>query len=295
MNIIITGSTGFVGRHLIPKLIQKNHQILELTIEPDISEQLYGSKTKKHLITDDQKSLSDTIEQFKPDIVIHLASFLTAADDYLVMKKLINTNILFFCRLLDALKNSGIQMFVNTGTFAEYFKGDNILDPSYLYAATKTASRTFLDYYSKVYNFKQTTVVPYTIYGGIDTHKKIIDIIFDSIYSPTAVDLSPGEQVLDFIHVDDVADFYVQLIENGNKLPQKSNFQLGTGKGYTLKQLAGIIEDVTQQKTNINWGGKQYRPSDVLYAVADINNMSNLLKWNAKTSLESGIKTHAQL
>lgn len=289
MNIIITGSTGFVGRHLIPKFIQKNHQILELTIEPEISEHLYGSKTRKHLITDDQKALSDTIEQFKPDIVIHLASFLTSADDYLVMQKLINTNILFFCRLLDALKNSGIQLFVNTGTFAEYFKGDNIFDPSYLYAATKTASRTFLDYYSKVYRFKQATVVPYTIYGGVDTQIKIIDLIYDSIYSNIPLDLSPGEQVLDFIHIEDVADFYVTLVDNYSKLPDKSNFQLGTGTGTNLKQLAHYIEEATRKQTKINWGGKSYRPSDVMYAVADTGTTRRYFSWQAKIPIRKGI------
>lgn len=289
MNVIVTGSTGFVGRHLVAKLILKKYQILELTRNLDVSKQLYGDNTQKYLIDDNQVALVKTIEGFKPDVIIHLASFLTSADDYDSLNRLLDSNITFFCRLLDATKNSKLKLFINTGTFAEYYNGDTNFDPAYLYAATKTASRSFLDYYSKVYSFKQTTVVPYTIYGGKDTQKKIIDIIYDSTTSKTPIDLSPGEQVLDFIHIDDVTDFYIVLIENINLLSKKMNFQLGSGVGHTLKQVAQIIEDTDNKRTNINWGGKNYRPSDVMHAVADISNAFNLLKWKPKLSLNVGI------
>ncbi len=192
--------------------------------------------------------------------------------------------------MLDAIKNIDLKLFINTGTFAEYFKGDNDFDPAYLYAATKTASRSFLDYYSKVYNFKQSTIVPYTIYGGNDSQKKLIDIICDSIKSSVPIDLSPGEQVLDFIHVDDITDFYVVLIKNFNKLSQKTNFQLGTGVGHTLKQVAQLMERITQKKTNINWGGLDYRKSDVMYAVANIETQKIKFNWEPKISLIDGIQ-----
>lgn len=291
MKILVTGSTGFVGRHLVPKLLKAKHNIFEITIDQNLSFELYGNETRKYLhYPDDQEGLIEAVKEFNPEIVIHLASFLTSMDDYYTLTKLLDTNISFFCQILDATKDCDIQLFVNTGTFAEYSKGDGKFDPAYLYSATKTASRSFLDYYSKVYKFKQATVVPYTIYGGIDTQKKIIDIIYESLDSKTPIDLSPGEQLLDFIHVDDVANFYCYLIDNIEKLEQKTNFQLGTGIGTTLKQLATIIEKVTGKKTNINWGGKPYRPADVMYAVADISNQFNLFNWNSEIELLVGIE-----
>jgi nucleoside-diphosphate-sugar epimerase len=290
MNIVVTGSTGFVGKKLIPKLINKGHKILEITIEPEVSEKLYGNKTEKYLISDDQEKFKSKLEAYRPDITVHLASFLSSEDDYQILQKLLNTNIHFYCRLLDALKNTNLKLFINTGTSAEYLYGDGFFAPAYLYSATKIASRAFLDYYSKVYNFKQFTVVPYTIYGGKSSQKKIIDIIYDSInYPTTPIDLSPGDQVLDFIHVDDVTDFYIKILENIEQLPQSTNYHLGTGIGHTLKQVAAIIEQVSQQKTNINWGGKSYRPSDVMYAVAKNDEQLNLFNWSANISLKKGI------
>lgn len=289
MNVLVTGSTGFVGRHLVAKLILKKYKVLELTRSINASTRLYGNNTQKFLIDDNQEALTRAIEEFKPDVIIHLASFLTSLDDYNSLNKLVDSNISFFCRLLDASKNSNLKLFVNTGTFAEYYNGDTNFDPAYLYAATKTASRSFLDYYSKVCNYKQTTVVPYTIYGGKDTQKKIIDIIYESTTSKTSIDLSPGEQILDFIHIEDVVNFYMMLIKDSDILPEKSNFLLGTGVGHTLKQVAAMVEKITHQKTNINWGGKQYRNSDVMYAVADISTAFNMLKWKPKLSLNEGI------
>lgn len=292
MNVLVTGSTGFVGRHLVAQLILKKYKILELTRSINASTRLYGNNTQKFLIDDNQEALTRAIEEFKPDVIIHLASFLTSLDDYNSLNKLVDSNISFFCRLLDASKNSNLKLFVNTGTFAEYYNGDTNFDPAYLYAATKTASRSFLDYYSKVYNFKQATVVPYTIYGGKDTQKKIIDIIYESTTSKTPIDLSPGEQVLDFIHIDDVTDFYIVLIKNIELLSKKMNFQLGSGVGHTLKQVARIIEDNSKRKTNINWGGKNYRPSDVMYAVADLISINNFIDWYPNILLKDGIERY---
>jgi len=295
MKILVTGSTGFVGRNLLPKLIDSGHDIAEVTIEPAVSRKLYGNHTLKIEVSEKQIDFKSQIEEFNPNIVIHLASLLTSADDYDTLVKLLNVNIRFFCRLLDALKKCDLMLFVNTGTFAEYFKGDGVLSPAYLYSATKTATRSFLDYYSRAYSFKQVTVVPYTIYGAKDTQKKIIDIIINSLNAETPTDLSPGEQVLDFIYVDDVANFYIQLIKDIDKIANNASFPLGTGKGTTLRKLVKIIEKETGKRANINWGGEDYRPSDVMYAVANMSNYFHQFGWRPKITLEKGVKKFLKL
>ncbi|MCD4698872.1 MAG: NAD(P)-dependent oxidoreductase [Bacteroidales bacterium] len=291
MKILVTGATGFVGKNLLPKLIKEGHEIFEITIEPELSKQLYNNSTYQFYFQyENLEELRKAVESFKPEVVIHLASYLTASDETSDMRKLLDANIYFLCIILDVLKQSGAKWFINTGSFAEYYKGDGQLDPAYLYTATKSASRVFVDYYSKAYDFNYITVAPYTIYGGKDTQKKIIDIIYDSLNSETPLDLTPGNQVLDFIHLDDVTDFYLLLVHNLEKINNKTNFQLGTGIGHTLQDLVKIIEIQTGKKANINWGGKQYRLRDVMYAVANISLQHHLFGWKPAIPLERGVK-----
>jgi nucleoside-diphosphate-sugar epimerase len=287
MKILITGSTGFVGKNLIPKLLNDGHEVLEITRDISKSTMFFGDTTTKLLIGD--KSFENSIVAFKPEIVIHLASYLTSSDSWSDVEQLVSTNILFLSRILDVVSNVDLKLFVNTGTFAEYFKGDDELLPAYFYAATKTASRAIVDYYSNAYKFKQTTIVPYTIYGGDDSQRKILDIIVDSALTQKHLDLSLGEQILDFIHIDDVTNFYITVLKNINKLPHKTNFKLGTGIGHNLKQVASYIEEITNRKANINWGGIGYRNTDVMFAVANLENINSVLDWNPQILLKDGI------
>ena len=285
--ILITGSTGFVGRHLVKKLLQDGHSILEITRKKEKSFKLFGDATSKVVVSD--INFKNQITKFNPDIVIHLAAHLTPGDKSEDIKKLIDSNILFISKLLNAVSRLDLDLFINTGTFAEYSEGDNEYSPAYFYSATKTASRSIVNYYSNTHNFKQCTVVPYTIYGGKSESKKIIDLILESTESQRKLELTPGDQVLDFIHIDDVISFYQCLIHNVNKISDKSNFKLGTGKGHNLKEVANKVESLTNKKTNISWGAKDYRKCDVMYAVADLDEINNQLTWTPKVCIDIGI------
>jgi nucleoside-diphosphate-sugar epimerase len=290
--ILITGSTGFVGKHLVPILLNEGYEILEITRDISKSTSLFKNTTSKLLL--DDINFKEIIIEFNPEIVIHLASYLTSSDNWIDVEKLVNTNILFLSKILNAVSKVDLKLFINTGTFAEYFKGDEEMIPAYFYAATKTASRSIVDYYANAYNFKQSTIVPYTIYGGIDSQKKIVDIIFDSTLNETPLDLSPGEQILDFIHIEDVTNFYTTVINNINRLPNKTNFKLGTGIGHNLQQVATYIEEITRRKTNIIWGGKNYRNSDVMFAIANLENIKSIIDWEPKIVFKTGLSMYLQ-
>jgi CDP-paratose synthetase len=291
MRVLLTGATGFVGQYLTRSLVDAGDEVTVLV----------RNEQKIHLFNEliasiDVIFLSDPlwktkVKEANPDIVIHLAAFLTSADDNEAIDKLIDSNLLFGTHLLDALSGTSIKLFINTGTFAEYSGKDLVLTPSYLYAATKTAFRSILEYYRKLNNFKVVNVIPYTIYGGTGSNKKLIDLIYESIQSPEPIDLSPGEQVLDFIHINDVVSFYCELVRKGDQLKEDIyEFHLGTGKGTTPKELAQIIEELTGKKTKIRWGGKPYRPRDTMYAVAPVNKPIENIEWSPGLTLHQGIK-----
>lgn len=115
----------------------------------------------------------------------------------------------------------------------------------------------------------------------------------ESIGATESVDMTAGEQVLDFIHVDDVARFFVYVINHCNEFigtPKTENeFHLGTGKGTSVREVAAIMEQIAGKHCNINWGGRPYRDTDIMYSVAPIGQNHNC-GWTAKVDLKSGVE-----
>lgn len=284
MKILLTGATGFVGQHILEKL--SNHEVLIVLRQPSKNLQNFDQV----LYDNDLDNFQKKIKLFNPEVVIHLASFLTSSDDVSSIKNVVESNILFTSLLLEAMKETNIKLFINTGTFAEYYYNDGVLNPAYFYSASKIASRSIIKYFQNIINFKTVNIIPYTIYGGRSKSKKVIDYIADSITSPQPVDMTSGDQILDFIHINDVVDFYLHCIENIDLLHDGSNYHLGTGKGTKIKELATLLEQVLNKRTNINWGAREYRKLDIMRAIAPIYKLEKELNWKPKISLEKGLK-----
>lgn len=294
MNVLITGATGFVGRRVVKQLILSYHDISVLTINRDVNKalSLLPFDNCRHISVSDMDA---EVPVFKPDVCIHLATLSTSRNDSEIIGPMVDANITFGIRLLSAVsKANSLKLFINTGSFAEYRDGiENGINDAYLYTATKSAFRHFVDYYSHLYGFKYINVVPFTIYGGDDTAKKLMDYMIDSISSKEPVKMSPGNQILDFVHVDDVVRFFVRAVNVLNDLAlinNGENFFVGTGVGTKVRDLASLIENQLGKKLNILWGGLDYRPLDVMYAVAPVEKNNTVVPWRADISLNDGVK-----
>lgn len=292
MKLLVTGATGFIGKNLLPVLLNNGFEVMAL-VRNESKMPADLNHTKLALVTTNNPQWKEDIKVYSPDVVIHLAAYLTSADNEQAINQLIESNILFATHILDALQETEISYFINTGTFAEYYKNEASTDPAYLYAATKTAFRSILAYYQSLLNFNIVNVIPYTVYGGIDTQKKLIDIIYQSSKQVIPTQMSPGEQLLDFIHIEDVVDFYLTLLGNLKSITATyTEIHLGTGEGTTPKQIARIIESVTNKKTNINWGGLPYRSRDTMQSVANKKLPSDVLSWTPKKEIHIGISEY---
>lgn len=294
MKVALTGITGFVGMNLMPQLLAlgSDYEFLTLNIDVDEAERKYPQSQYanfRHVHSSDL----DALIAFNPDMVLHLATITTAANNTEIIHPMIAANIEFGVLLLDALqKCDNFKFFVNTGSFAEYRFGSDHFDSAYLYAATKTAFRAFVTYYAGLgKGFKYITAVPYSVYGGTMTVKRLFDYMAESLDAPTPVDMTAGEQVLDFIHVNDVAGFFVYAVSHVDEflaLDQNSTeFHLGTGKGTSIREVAALMEEISGKKCNINWGGRPYRERDIMKAVAPVSH--NPTSWRTKISIQDGI------
>lgn len=291
--ILVTGATGFVGKNFIKYLLKKEQGVKIITLNRNLekAEKIFREDNVINLDLNEE-GVYRKINKMKPNIIIHLASYLTSLRSKEVLEELIKVNIEFPTKLLNIFEANQIEYFFNFGTFAEYVKGTEKIENAYLYSATKSAFKSILDFYSNILNFKYFNLIPYSIYGRQDNQKKVIDYIIDSIFSSSKIDMSLGEQVLDFIHIDDICEYIYKILKNRDKIPNKENLFLGTGKGTSIRELSLIIEKIYKKNVNINWGGKPYRENDIFYAVAPIQKNKLYLNWNPEISLEKGIKIY---
>lgn len=291
MRILITGATGFVGKTLIPYLFSKGVNDLVLLVRNLDKAKAMFCKESVEMITTQSSDWMEQVKNANPDVTLHLAAFFTGRHDHENVNKLVEANISFTTFLMEALSNTLCQHFINIGTFSEFRYGDGEYHPNNLYSATKTAERPIIRYYQSISKWNWINVVVYSPYGRYNAYKKVIDYMIDSFSASEPVDFTMGEQILDFIHVDDMADFFYTLLQ---KLPELKDsyyqFHLGTGKGHSIREVASKMEEVWGKKMNANWGGRAYSEQDIMHAVAPIEQNLQLLGWKAKISINQGLE-----
>ena len=275
--ILITGATGFVGKTLIPYLYNNGIKDIALLVRnEDKAHRLFGD-INLTIISLQKESWKDEVKKFNAEVVIHLAAFFSTKYDDATAINLVNSNLLFTTELLVALQDTDCKYFVNTGTFTEFLYADGKYFPANLYSATKTAERSIIQYFTNLSGRKWINIILYSPYGRKNDYKKVVDYMADAMNAKEQVAFSKGEQILDFIHVDDIADFYLNLLKKIDLLNEPfEEFHLGTGKGHSIREVAQIMEDVFDKKINANWGGLPYRKFDIMYAIALVKKNMNL-------------------
>lgn len=291
MKILITGSTGFIGKTLVPYLSRfRKEDTIGLLVRNVPKAQSLFSYVPVHIININEKHWENEVIKFNADVVIHMATLFNKRCDAESAQQIIYTNITLSTLLLEAVSHTDCSSFINIGTFTEFLYGAGNYFPNNLYSATKTALRPIIQFYQTQSAWKWINLIVYSPYGRKNENKKVLDYMVEALDSPHTVKFTKGEQILDFIHVDDIADFFMTLL---NKLPEIkqpfSEFHIGSGTGYSIREVGGIMEKVFEKKLNADWGGLPYGKYEPMHAVAPIAQNIEILNWKAKIKLEEGL------
>lgn len=216
--------------------------------------------------------------------VIHVAGIYTAEpcqEDQL--DQLIHANIIFGMHLLEAMRLRQASRIINIGTNWQIYNQTEHR-PANLYAATKQVMEDMAAYYADAYGFNVVAVRLYDTYGEDDQRKKILPLLIASGINQQTLDLSPGEQLIDLMHVDDAVqalDYLAQLNHEGFKV-----INLSSGRQVSLKELVKLVESAIQRPIQVNFGGRPYRQREVMQPVQG----TPIEGWQPKISLEEGIQ-----
>lgn len=266
MKILLTGATGFIGKHLSQKLIEAGHTVHAI-IRNSSDRQRLAPMLNVHIHDETATDLIGYFERERFDGVIHLASLFLAAHTADQIEKLISSNVTYGTLLLEASKTSKVKWFINTGTFWQHYR-DRDYDPVNLYAATKEAFEKIAAYYSETSDLIFTTLKLNDTFGPGDTRNKIFTL-WDKISRTNEVlEMSGGEQLIDISYIDDVVLAYLKLTEHLSSEHANdfkgSTFAVISAHRMSLKDLAGEFEKATHKKLNIAWGAKPYREREVM-------------------------------
>lgn len=284
LRAFMTGVTGFIGCALAKRLLEDGWEV-DALVRPlsDLERLPYAHKINLHRIEDGQ-DLAPVVQKARPDVVFHLASLYIAQHRADQINELVRSNILLPTQLAEAMASNGVTRLVNTGTAWQNFNSSSYL-PVNLYAASKQAADDILLYYSDARDISIITLRLFDTYGPGDSRRKLVQVLIDAARSGETLALSPGDQIVDMLHVDDVVDGF--LIAAKRLLTSTTSIRencLLSGERNSVKELAALVSNAMQQPLSLNFGGRPYREREVMEPVGIVAS-DTLPLWIPRRSL----------
>ncbi len=305
MAILVVGGAGYIGSHTAQALKRKGHEVIIYdNLSTGYSVLAEGSELIVGDISDSKKL--ETILK-RVDAVMHFAAHAYVGESVENPRKYFQNNLLGSLSLLNSVMDSPVRKFIFSSTCAVYgvplkvpMTEDNPRLPVNPYGSSKLAFEFALEAYAKAYDLR-FVVFRYFNAAGADENGKIgemhnpethlIPAIFEAIQGKRPAlqifgDDYPtpdGTCIRDYIHVSDLAEAHVLGLGYLDKQDSMA-LNLGTGRGYSVKEVVSTIERVTGRKVPRQMAPR--RPGDPPSLVADPSRAEKLMSWKAKRSLE---------
>jgi len=320
--ILVTGGLGFIGQHLIKKLLEyKNLKITVLDIKSnenvktifklsvgDISnfENAINFSVNTNQITfvsvdiRNKKDVLDIFEKGKFDACIHLAAKVSVIDSITNPEETFTTNEYGTLNVLEGCAKNHVDNFVFASSGAVYgepkilpIKEDHPLEPLSPYGASKVSGEALLCSYVFSGKIKKgITLRFFNVYGeGQNPQYAGVITKFAEKLSKSAPPLiyGDGKQTRDFIYVGDIVKAIISAAQSKDIIHGYNTFNVATGKSTSINELAMIMMKIFGQKLEPIF--EDERVGEVRDGSANISKIKKLLGFEANVNLESGLTT----
>ncbi|OGF54372.1 MAG: hypothetical protein A2452_02215 [Candidatus Firestonebacteria bacterium RIFOXYC2_FULL_39_67] len=294
--VLITGASGFIGSHIVNR-IRKDNTVAVVMLNDEHSTRIEDSLGGIIRYNVDLKSTSDimkVVADFKPDVILHLASIYAVNHKSEQIESLIETNVLGITNLLEASVAGKVKLFVNTSTCFVYDKSTRKIKENYqlkplnLYGLTKINTEQLCDFYSDNYGLNCLTLRIFPPYGPNDNKRRLVPYVIDNCLSNNDIKLTSGIQKWDFVYVEDIVDAYILSLRA--KIKGHEIINIGSGVATKVKDVTKLILKYAKSKSKLFFGSIPHRENEVWYCCADLLKAKRILGWRPKTSIASGIK-----
>lgn len=280
--MLVTGATGYLGSQLLLRLLVARFQpIVIKRTTSDISR-------IKHVMRDLPIYDTDTcsIEQiFKKEgpipLILHTAtSYGRYGESW---SEVMEANVSYPLRLFEVALRNGTEWIINSDTSLSKQVSPYALSKHQLREWGKAASR-------QMKLVQWINVKLQSIYGPGDGKSIVTQLLESCTSQQEEYPLTEGLQKRDFVYIDDVVDAYATLLRFGLTSKQRyQEFQVGSGKTVSIKELALLIKEKTASNNSFKFGAVPYRQHEPMELKADLTNI-RLLGWEPRTNLTQGIQ-----
>ncbi len=282
-SLLITGGTGFLGSHLIERLLELNYAVIVAKRQNSSLDRIKHVVNRIEFV--DLEHDIDVLQVFQERSifgVIHLAT------DYgrdSALSQVVMTNVIMPLKIIEYAKTYGTKIFINTDTFIA--KENSTYNYLNSYSKTKYILKDLLVSFSK--EIKVANMKLEHIFGENDADTKFVtSILKDLINNVPNIDLTAGTQKRDFIYVADVVKAFITIIQNHEVLGDFCEFEVGVGESLSVKDFVIKMRLLSHSQSNLNFGKLPMREGE--FAESKANNSSlKELGWNTDYDIDSGL------
>lgn len=263
---LVTGASGFVGSRLVRRLVRDGWETAALLRPASKTTELGPEGGRLHFVRTPGgfDSLAGIMDEFRPTHVFHTAACTFHDYQPAQVREFVDTNIGFGADLVEAMLAKGIRHLVNTGTSWQHYEGATY-SPVNLYAATKQAFEDLLHYYVEARGLQVVTLKLFDTYGSDDPRPKLLNLLALARANKRQLPLSPGEQILDLVWVEDVVRAYACGVEMFGAGPGFHRVYALSGQDrMTLKQFMELYRETTGEVPPVLLGARPYRAREVM-------------------------------
>ena len=303
MRSLVTGGAGFIGSHLVDKLIEMGHQVTVVDNESSIcNEQFYWNDKAWNVkadISDAQvmEQVFNCVNEGMPkiDYVFHLAAYSRIQIALNNPIGCVKTNVLGTTTLLQLAREHGVRAFVNSSTSSSYglknlppLREDMTPDCLNPYSVSKVAAENMCKMYSDLFDLNVVNLRYFNVYGErqplIGQYAPVVGLFLEQWKrgEPLTI-VGDGEQRRDFTHVRDVVRANIAAAEQANYIKGEI-INVGTGTNHSVNQVANMI--------STDYKFIPPRPAEARVTLADITKAKTLLGYMPSIELSDWIDEH---
>jgi UDP-glucuronate 4-epimerase len=303
MRVLVTGGAGFIGSHLVEKLLASGHEVAIL----DDFNDFYNPKVKHaniagfardvtihHVDLRDSESVRNVFHREKVDAIAHLAARAGVRPSIQYPRLYYDTNVTGTLHLIEAARVTGVERFIFASSSSVYgaakkipfSENENLSQTFSPYAATKVAGEFLCSTYTHLYNVRVVALRYFTVYGPRQRPDLAIHQFTRRICAGQPIDqFGDGSTRRDYTYIDDVIQGTMAALRYEG--PLFDVFNLGESETIQLKDLIVAIENALGKKAKVNRLPEQ--PGDMPRTCADISKARKLLGYNPTTRLSDGL------